>query len=87
MSLRESKDLVDVEKIVRYIELLQPFWQDSQLLNVVAGVHASPSVNVVDAKSMGKKILKDMEGKEIEKCFRLNGESWNCGWEIIGGDS
>ena len=43
--------MADIEKIVRYIEPLEPFRQESQLLNVVTGVRASSSVNTDDAKS------------------------------------
>ena len=40
ISSRRARDLEDIEKIVRYIEPLQPFRQDSELLSVVTGVRA-----------------------------------------------
>ena len=41
--LSQARDQVDIEKTVRYIEPLESFRQDSQLLNVVTGVSASSS--------------------------------------------
>jgi hypothetical protein len=51
ISSRRARDMADIEKIVRHIEPLEPFRQESQLLNVVTGVRASSSVNADDAKS------------------------------------
>ena len=59
--------MVDIEKVVRQTEPIEPFRQDSQPLNVVTGVRASSSLNVDDAKSKGEKILKDMEAKSVGK--------------------
>ena len=67
ISSRRARDLADIEKIVRYIEPLEPFRQDSELLSVVTGVRASSSVSEDDAKSVGETILKDMEAKDIDK--------------------
>ena len=67
ISSRRARDLADIEKIVRYIEPLEPFKQDSQLLSLVTGVRAWSSVNADDAKSVGETILKDMEAKNIDK--------------------
>jgi len=67
LSSRKARDLENTEKIVRYIKSLEPCGDDSKLLNVVTGVHASLSVNVAEEKSVGEKILKDMEAKKIHK--------------------
>ena len=67
ISSRKARDLVDIKKIVLYIEPLEPFGQDSQLLSVVTGVRASSSVNADDAKSLRETILKNMEAIDIEK--------------------
>jgi hypothetical protein len=67
ISSRRARDMANIEKIVRYIDPLEPFRQESQLFNVVTGVHASSSVNARDAKSVGETILKGMEAKNIDK--------------------
>ena len=67
ISSRRVKDLADIERIVLYIEPLEPFRQESQLLSVVTGVCASSSVNSDDAKSVGEIIQKDMDAKDLDK--------------------
>ena len=67
ISLSRARDLADIGKIVRYIDPLETFRQDSRLLSVVIGVRASSSVNADDDKSVRETILKDMEEKDIDK--------------------
>ncbi|XP_065557627.1 uncharacterized protein LOC136025525 [Artemia franciscana] len=67
ISSRRARDLADIEKIVRYIEPLELFRQDSELLSVVTGVRGASPVNTDDVKSVGETILKDMEAKDIDK--------------------
>ena len=50
VSSRKARDLVDIEKINWYIEPVESFRQDSQLLNMVTGVRTSSSVSVDGAK-------------------------------------
>ena len=64
---------MDIEQIVRNIEPLEHFIQDSELLNVATGVQASTSVNLDKTKFVGEQIPKDMGAKEIDKyVFRRN---------------
>ena len=62
---RQARDWKDTNTVLRYLSDRNPFASDSGLQNISTGVHAHSTVNVDNAKAIGKDILDDMEGQSV----------------------
>lgn len=60
---RTAKDTKDMMALTSFLEQHSPFVDDPSLRNIVTGVIADPSVNVDNAKEVGLRILKTMDGE------------------------
>jgi hypothetical protein len=62
---RQERDQKDVLSIIDVMKDRSPFAGDANLRNIETGVGADRSVNADNAKGVGDKIIKSMEGKNI----------------------
>ena len=60
---RQARDWKDTHAVLKYLQEGNPFSSDTSLLYISTGVHAHSTVNVDQAKDVGKAILASMEGK------------------------
>ena len=58
-----EKDKNDVQKVLDYMITISPYTEDEALKNIVTGVVADESVNVVLFQTNGEELIKKMEGK------------------------
>lgn len=64
---RQKKDMADTMKLLTFLTSQNPFEDNTTLRNIATGVTADDVVNAERAKEVGDKILKDMEGKNVEQ--------------------
>ena len=64
---RMEKDLSDVHQMVYYLSERNPFTGNCELYSLSTGVMANEYVNADQALLIGKKVLEQMPGKNIEK--------------------
>jgi hypothetical protein len=62
---RQERDQKDVLSIIDVMKDRSPFAGDANLRNIETGVGADRSVNADNAKGVGDKIIKSMEGRNI----------------------
>lgn len=62
---RLSRDLKDIQMILQYLIQRNPFSPDPSLRNISNGVTAHTNVDAYEAKSVGQKLLKSMEGAKV----------------------
>lgn len=62
---RQSRDSMDVKKLIDFLKDKNPFEREGSLRNIVTGIVADDKVNVTQAKEIGEKILNGMLGKEV----------------------
>ena len=66
-----TRDTMDVKKLLLFLLQRNPFVSDVPLWNIATGVTAFAGTNVNASKSIGKRIIKDMENKVVsENIFR-----------------
>lgn len=62
---RVARDAKDTQEVLLYLSQRSSFTAETSLRNIATGVTASPSVNVHEPKSIGKRILASMEGNPV----------------------
>ena len=73
---RQARDWKDTHAVLKYLQERNPFTSDPSLRNISTGVHAHSTVNVDQAKDVGKTILASMEGKTAaEYSFKRNNQA------------
>lgn len=73
---RIDRDAKDTVTLLFALQDRNPFCQDSELMNIMTGVCATPKVNVDDARRIGQKILKSMEDqKVVEYTFKKSSQA------------
>ena len=63
---RQTRDVSDALKLIRYLEERDPFTQNTSLLNIANGMTAQEGVNIEHSRDIGDKILESMVGKSVE---------------------
>ncbi len=64
---RQARDWKDTATILSYLEENTPFALDKSLRNISTGVHAHSTVNVDKAEVVGRAILDNMEGENVDE--------------------
>ena len=59
---RQDRDWKDTNTVLRYLSDRNPFTSDIGLHKISTGVHAHSSIEVDQAKTVGKAILIEMKG-------------------------
>ena len=73
---RQDRDWKDTNTVLRYLSDRNPFTSDIGLHNISTGVHAPSSVDVDQAKTVGKAIIDDMKGQCVnEYTFRRKNQA------------
>ena len=55
-----------VIKILKFVHERNPFREDGALRNIRTGIEAGNNVNVNSAETVGKRVLRCMENKEVK---------------------
>ena len=63
---RQSKDPRDVQTLLNFLEVRNPFMEDEELRNIATGVTADAKVNVEHAKEIGQTVLNAMVNKPVQ---------------------
>ena len=73
---RQDRDWKDTNTVLRYLSDRNPFPSDIGLHKISTGVHAHSSIDVDQAKTVGKAILNDMKGQCVmEYTFRRKNQA------------
>ena len=60
---RQACDMKDTHLVISYLQERTPFSSDPSLRSISTGVHATSTVNVDSAKTVGTAILTNMDGQ------------------------
>ena len=65
-STKMNRDHEDTEKVLAFLKDFYPYsYTDDSLHNIVSGVEADDNVNVHEMRSIGQKIVNDMDNKDV----------------------
>ena len=67
-STRVARDQDDTKKVLSFLRQISPFESATGLKNIATGVVADNDVNVDNLISIGKRIVCEMEVKDVYKC-------------------
>lgn len=62
---RTSRDHIDAQKMLNYLELRNPFESHENIVSMETGEEGDAAVNVEMAKDIGQKVIDSMIGKPI----------------------
>ena len=61
-----NRDHENTEKVLAFLKDFSPYsYTDDSLHNIVSGVEADDNVNVHEMRSIGQKIVNDMDNKDV----------------------